>query len=134
MIHNKKKYIFKIIVPIMVLCLLLNGCSKQDISNTDGNGDAITTSPSSNMNDVVSPDPNVETNDKPTVTVEPIAEPSLDPSIEPTAEPTSSDTGVAFLKQNYESFGRSDVYRLPFKDFNYNFEVMAARQRRSYYS
>ena len=106
--NRKITYTSKFLIATLIIIILLNGCSKQD------GGEAVPSSPLPTVTTLIPPEP----------TSKPIAEPTIEPTIEPTLV---SDTRVEFLKQNYESSGRSDVYHLPFNDFNYNFEVMAAR-------
>ena len=107
--NNKKiTYTPKFLIATLIIFILLNGCNKQD------DGETVTSTPLPTGITLISPEP----------TSKPIVEPTYEPTIEPTLV---SDTRVEFLKQNYESSGRNDVYHLPINDFNYNFEVMAAR-------
>ena len=96
-----KRLLVLLLTIVITVSLFLTGCSKDSGSNTDADNDTAAT-PSAETSDIVLP----ETTDAPAST--PI-------------------TSIEFVKQNYETYGRDDVYRMTFSCFTDNYNIMASR-------
>ena len=118
---RKKSFILSIIVPVLILSIILGGCSSKEGEEKPDNDNIVTGTgekPAEPATDIVTPEPSVEPDKTPT----PV--PTEVPDLVSTEIPNAD---AIFLKQNYDTYGRSDVYLFSINDIDGDFDLMAAR-------